>query len=62
MPEPSIAVPVSKLRSVIRLIREGQSPKVNWSESREKMDTAATRRRSEIFEELDNELSPLIPE
>jgi len=57
-----IPVPVATLRTLLRLAREGVSPQIHWSESREKMDTAASRRRSELFTEIENELETLLPE
>ena len=61
MPEPTIPVPLSTLHTLLRLAREGASPRIHWSASREKMDTAATQRRSEIFAEMEEELAPLLP-
>lgn len=61
MPD-SVSVPTVTLRELLRLAREGISPGVHWSESREKMDTAAMRRRTEIFHSIEAELEPLIPD
>ena len=61
MPDPDpVPVPASTLTRMLRLVREGQAPLIAWNESRQKMDDAASRRRSEIFTELEEELEPFI--
>lgn len=58
----AISVPLRTLQKLLRLADEGTSPRIHWSESREKMDAACQRRRGEIFTELQQEIEPLIPE
>lgn len=56
----NVAVPRSTLGTLLRLAREGVSPKIHWSESREKMDTQAMRIRTELFTEIENEIEALM--
>jgi len=56
----TVAVPIATLATLLRLAQEGASPKIHWSESREKMDTQAMRIRTELFTEIENEIESLL--